>query len=61
MLMPEMKKLKDYLEGGSKNFDEEKLLKELKILENKPSEYFKSINESLSMSSGVCPTCGRKV
>lgn len=59
MLLPELKKLKEQLEDGKKSIDinEEKLLEELKVLEN--TERY--VQESVSLSSGVCPTCGRSI
>lgn len=53
MLSPELKKLKEKLEGKSVNIDENRLLEELIELDVVP------LNESLSLSSNVCKTCGR--
>ena len=50
--------LKNYLEGNDCNIDRDVLLKELKQLDKLNIE---SLDESLSLSSGVCPTCGRKL
>ncbi|MBC2457751.1 hypothetical protein [Clostridium beijerinckii] len=58
MLSPELKNLKDYLEGKKTNLDENKLLDELKNLDKAD---IKSLNESLAVSSNVCPTCGRSI
>jgi len=56
MLSPELRKLMKNLENNTifdKNINSKELLKELRTLDEKP------INESLSMSENVCPTCGR--
>ena len=56
MLSPELRKLMKNLENNAifdKNINSKELLKELRTLDEKP------INESLSMSENVCPTCGR--
>ena len=56
MLSPELIKLMKNLENNNifdKNINSKELLKELRTLDEKP------INESLSMSENVCPTCGR--
>ena len=56
MLSPELRKLMKTLENNNifdKNINSKELLKELRTLDEKP------INESLSMSENVCPTCGR--
>lgn len=56
MLTPELRKLMKNLENNNifdKNINSKELLKELRTLDEKP------INESLSMSENVCPTCGR--
>lgn len=58
MLSPELKKLKDYLEGKRSDYDKDKLLDELKNLDKAD---IKSINESLAPSSKLCPTCGRVI
>lgn len=58
MLSPELKKLKDYLEGKKINLDKNKLLNELKNLDKAD---IKSINESLAVSSNLCPTCGKRI
>ncbi len=58
MLTPELKKLKLYLEGNHINIDKTALLKELNELYDSNT---KSFLESLSLSSNVCPTCGRKL
>lgn len=59
MLLPELKNLKEQLEEGKENvnIDKEKLLEELTALEN-VKVY---VRESLSLSSKVCPTCGRSI
>lgn len=59
MLSQELKKLKEQLEAGKEsiNIDKEKLLEELTDLENM-QEY---MQESLSLSSKVCPTCGKRI
>jgi len=56
MLSPELKKLKEKLEGKDVKIDSAKLLNELQDLDKIP---IKSINESLALSSGVCKSCGR--
>ena len=56
MLSPELRKLMKNLENNTifdKNINSKELLKELRTLDEKP------INEILSMSENVCPTCGR--
>ena len=56
MLSPELRKLMKNLENNTifdKNINSKELLKELRTLDENP------INESLSMSENVCPTCGR--
>ncbi len=58
MLTPELKKLKEYLEGKHITIDREALLEELHKLDNSD---VKSFLESLSLSSDVCPACGRKL
>lgn len=59
MLLPELKNLKEQLEEGKENvdIDIEKLLEELNALENVKCH----VQESLSLSSKVCPTCGRSI
>ena len=59
MLLPELKKLKDQLEEDKNNvnIDKEKLLEELTALESVTGY----VQESLSLSSKVCPTCGRSI
>ena len=57
MLTGELKKLKENLEGGNNSIDERKLLKELQYLDRE----LKYLNESVSLSSGVCPACGKPV
>ena len=56
MLTPELQKLKDFLEGSRKSIDEQALLRELHELDRTE---MKALDESLSMSTSVCPTCGR--
>lgn len=56
MLTPEMKKLKEKLEGNKVDVDEKKLLEELKKLDNKT---FISLNESLAAPSNFCKSCGQ--
>ena len=58
MLTPELQKLKEYLEGTRNGIDKAKLLRELDDLDK--SE-MKALFESLSVSSGLCPACGRKL
>ncbi len=58
MLSPELKKLMIQLENDEPiSIDQEKALQELKILDG-AEEY---VQESLSLSSKVCPTCGRRL
>lgn len=57
MLTPELQKLKEYLEGTRDGVNKKKLLEELKLLDETEME---ALFESLSLSSGVCPACGRK-
>lgn len=59
MLLPELKNLKEQLENGNERItiDKEKLLEELTTLENVKCY----VQESLSLSSKVCPTCGRSI
>lgn len=61
MLTPELKKLREYLAEDKRmdidmDIDRVALLEELDEL-NDLRGYF----ESLSLSGGVCPTCGRKL
>lgn len=58
MLTPELKKLKEHLEGKQSGINKENLLKELIVLD---TIELQALFESLSMSSGVCPTCGKKL
>ncbi len=56
MLPPELKKLMEDLEDNKEIYlDREKLLGELHGLDDN----IQHMNESLSMSSKVCPRCGR--
>lgn len=59
MLPPELTKLKDKLESGEINIsiNREELLSELKKLDNDEI----NLNESLSLSDNICPTCGRRL
>ena len=59
MLSPELKKLMHYLENGADNIEinAEAMLKELHELD----EVEEIIQESLSLSGKVCPTCGRSL
>lgn len=58
MLLPELEKLKKYLEGKAVGVDKNKLLDELKMLDKLDIQF---LYESLSLSSGVCEKCGRKL
>ena len=59
MLSPELKKLMHDLENGVDNIaiNAEAMLKELYELD----EVEEILQESLSLSSKVCPTCGRSL
>lgn len=58
MLSTELKKLMTQLENGDPiSIDRKKALQELSALDE-ADEYFQ---ESLSLSSKVCPTCGRRL
>lgn len=59
MLAPQLKKLKIELEEGGKKFDcdREELLAEL----NELDEINTKFQESLALSTKVCPTCGRRL
>ena len=59
MLSPELKKLLNDLQAGESNIriDREKIQAELEALDNTPV----FLKHSLSMSTRVCPTCGRKL
>ena len=59
MLSPELKKLLNDLQTGEPNIkiNREKIRIELEILDNTP--YI--MRHSLSMSTRVCPTCGREL
>ena len=59
MLSPELKKLLNDLQAGESNIriDREKIQAELEALDNVPV----FLKHSLSMSTRVCPTCGRKL
>lgn len=57
MLGPELTKLKEDLEAREQNINTERLLAELNELENVDD----CLNESLSLSQNVCPTCGRSL
>lgn len=58
MLAPELTRLKENLEAGkqNENINVDRLLAELKDLEKVSYHLY----ESLSLSQGVCPTCGRR-
>ena len=59
MLSPELKKLLNDLRAGESNIriDREKIQAELETLDNTPV----FLKLSLSMSTRVCPTCGREL
>lgn len=59
MLSPELRKLLTNLRAGEANIviDREKLQAELEDLDKIPTH----LQHSLSMSTNVCPTCGRKI
>lgn len=59
MLSPELRKLFNNLRAGEANtvIDWEKLQAELEDLDKVPTH----LQDSLSMSTNVCPTCGRKI
>ncbi len=58
MLSTELKKLMIQLENDEPiSIDRKKILQELRALDE-VEEYFQ---ESLSLSSEVCPTCGRRL
>lgn len=59
MLSPELRKLLNNLRAGEVNrgIDWEKLQAELEGLDKVPTH----LQQSLSMSTNVCPTCGRKI
>lgn len=62
MLSPELRKLMVALKNHQNPeylIDGEVLLEELQVLDNLVT--WDLYNESLSLSSGVCPTCGRKL
>ncbi|MBS5317423.1 MAG: hypothetical protein KHY44_13685 [Clostridiales bacterium] len=56
MLTPELKKLKQQLEGHTVQIDKQQLLAELNVLEN---DKLYSINESLAGPSNKCKACGK--
>lgn len=58
MLSPELVKLKSSLEGKNVTVDSDKLLEELKILEQ---GNISALLESLAVSSEYCPSCGKKL
>lgn len=58
MLTPELKKLKEYLEGTRNQIDEDLLLQELREIDD---NNMKPLLESLAQSSEICPACGRKL
>lgn len=58
MLTPELKKLKEYLEGTRDGVNKELLLNELCELDD---SNMKPLLESLAQASTVCPACGRKL
>ncbi|MDY3797466.1 MAG: hypothetical protein SOZ81_12315 [Agathobacter sp.] len=59
MLAPQLKELKRQLEEGKNeiNIDKEALLEEL----NEMDAIQGVLLESLSLSTSVCPTCGRRL
>lgn len=58
VLSPQLEKLKLKLEGKNNiDIDKETLLDELNELE----ESEETLLESLSLSTGVCPTCGKRL
>lgn len=59
MLLPQLKKLKMQLEEGKNNIDidNEQLLAELNELDG----IEEILQESLSLSTKICPTCGRRL
>lgn len=59
MLSPELKKLLNDLQAGEPNIkiNREKIRIELEILDNTPF----ILKHSLSMSTRLCPTCGREL
>ena len=59
MLSPQLKKLKTQLEEGMNeiDFDKEELLAEL----NEMDAIEGVLLESLSLSTRVCPTCGKRL
>lgn len=59
MLSPELKKLLNDLQEGEPNIkiNREKIQVELEALDNTPVFF----RHSLSMSTRVCPTCGREL
>ena len=59
MLSPELKKLLNDLQEGEPNIkiNREKIQAELEALDNIPV----FLRHSLSMSTRVCPTCGREL
>lgn len=61
MLSPELKKLMISLENGNtpEQIDPKALLRELQNLDEIMT--WEPIQESLSLSSAVCPRCGRKL
>lgn len=59
MLLPQLEKLKMQLEEGKNNIDvdNEQLLAELNELDG----IEEILQESLSLSTKICPTCGRRL
>ena len=59
MLSPELKKLLNDLRNGTGHIeiDREKIQEELENLDKTPGY----IQQSLSLSKDVCPTCGRRL
>lgn len=59
MLLPQLEKLKMQLEEGKSNIDvdNEQLLAELNELDG----IEEVLHESLSLSTKICPTCGRRL
>lgn len=58
MLTPELKKLREHLEGARKGVDKERLLSELCELDDND---MKPLLESLAQANTVCPACGREL
>lgn len=66
MLTPELHNLQMILRRGEipRNLSRDqwkRILNELTILDSINPDSDENLNESMSLSSGVCPTCGRKL